>query len=144
MAKSASLLMVAVLSVSLTGLLASSPSAVAGGNCQTKLVGKSFACDINNSNGTPTTDCFEFSTEGLSQHFDFFNTANNFGCTCATTGSFKSPKFDSSPDSFQCVDGSGNQISGKIKGKKISGQGTNDDGSSLIYNCTLMTSGTCG
>ncbi len=143
MARSTSQLMIVVLSVCLTGLFAGS-SAAAGGNCQAKLVGKSFDCNIKNSDGPATTDCFEFSTEGASQHFDFFDLTNNFGCACATTGSFKSPKFNSSPDSFECVDGSGDQISGKLKGKKISGHGSSNDGSSLIYSCTLITNGSCG
>lgn len=98
---SPSLLIIAMCSAPLMGLLAGSPSAVAGGNCQAKLVGKSFACNIKNSNGPAATDCFEFSTEGLSQHFDFFDSTNNFGCACDTTGSFKSPKFDSSPNFFR-------------------------------------------
>jgi hypothetical protein len=142
MGKSASLLVMATCSAFLMGLLASSPSDAAGGSCQAKLVGKSFACNIKSSNGPPTTDCFEFSTEGQSQHFDFFDSMNNFSCACDTTGSFKSPKFDGSADAYECVDGSGTQINGKIKGKKISGQGTDLNGNSLIYICTLGPS--CG
>jgi hypothetical protein len=124
------------------GLLASSPSAVAGGNCQAKLVGKSFACNIKSSNGPATTDCFEFGTGGISQNFGFFSSKDTFGCACDTTGSFKSPKFDGSPSAFECVDDSGNQIDGKIKGNKISGQGTDEDGNSMIYTCTVGPS--CG
>jgi hypothetical protein len=144
MEKSVRFSMIAICSAFLMGLLSSSPSAAAGGTCQDKLVGKSFACNIKSSNGSPSTDCFEFSTEGLSQHFDFFDEENNFSCACTTTGSFKSPKFDASSDAFECVDGTGNQISGKLKGKKISGQGSDVDGNSLIFNCTLLTSGNCG
>ncbi|MFZ2059431.1 MAG: hypothetical protein WAU82_00325 [Candidatus Binatus sp.] len=142
MGGSASRSMTAICSAFLMGLLASSSSAVAGGNCQTKLLGKSFACNLKLSNGPPTTDCFEF-TSGTSQNFNFFDdTFGNFGCACDTTGSFNSPKFDSSSDAFECVDDSGTQINGKIKGKKISGQGTDIDGNSLIYTCTVGPS--CG
>ena len=41
------LLRIAVCSTLLMGLLASSPSAAGEGNCQAKLVGKSFACNIS-------------------------------------------------------------------------------------------------
>jgi len=124
-------------------LLAGSPCAFAGGNCQAKLVGKSFACSIKSSNAAPSTNCFEFSTEGESQHFDFFDNINNFSCACDTTGSYKSPKFDASSDSFECSDESGTQIDGKISGKKISGGGTDLDGNSLIYTCTQLSNGNC-
>jgi hypothetical protein len=127
---------------SLMGLLAGSVSAVAGGNCQDKLAGNSYACQIKISNGPATTDCFEFSTIGVSQNFNFFGLIGAFGCACDTTGSFKSPKFDSSPNAFECVDHSGTQINGKIKGKKISGQGTDEQGNSLIY--TGMLGPSCG
>jgi hypothetical protein len=132
----------ATCSAFLIGLLASLPSAAAAGNCQAKLVGNSYACNIKLSNGPARTDCFEFTTEGMSQHFDFFDATNNFSCACDTTGSFKSPKFDGSTNAFECVDDSGTQINGKIKGKKISGQGTDLNGNSLIYTCTLGPS--CG
>ncbi len=142
MGKLASLLAIVTCSAILMSLLASSPSSAAGGNCQAKLVGNSYACNIKASNGPTTTDCFEFSTEGMSQHFDFFDSKNNFSCACDTTGSFSSPKFDGSANAFECVDDSGTQINGKIKGKKISGQGSDIDGNSLIYTCTLGPS--CG
>jgi len=135
--------MTAVCSVFLMGLFAITPSAVASGNCQAKLVGKSFACNLKLSNGPPTTDCFEFTSGGTSQNFNFFDdTIGNFGCACDTTGSVKSPKFDGSLDAFECVDDTGTQINGKVKGRKISGQGTDIDGNSLIYTCTVGPS--CG
>lgn len=142
MGRSASLSVVAMFSALLMGLLANSSSAVAGGNCQVKLVGKSFDCNIKISNGPAKTDCFEFFSGGISQHFDSFNSNDHFGCACDTTGSFKSPKFDSSPSAFECVDDVGTQLNGKIKSNKISGQGTDEDGNSLIYTCTLGPS--CG
>jgi hypothetical protein len=143
MGKTARLLAIATCSALLMGLLASSPSAAAGGNCQTKLLGKSFACNIKFSNGPAGTDCFEFTTGGTSQNFNFFDDViGNFGCACDTTGGFKSPKFDGSGNSFECVDDSGTQIHGTVKGKKISGQGTDIDGNSLIYTCTVGPS--CG
>jgi len=149
--RSGSLLIAAACSALLTGLLSTSPSAFAGGNCQAKLSDNSYSCTFKSSNESPTTDCIEFTpaSEGTSQNFNFFDAGvlsrtESFGCTCGTVGPFKSPRFDSSSDSFECVDEAGTQIHGKIKGKKFSGQGTDIDGNSLIYTCTLLDGRTCG
>lgn len=138
----ASALMLATMPIFLIGLLLDSSSAAAGGNCQAKLVTKSFACEVKLSNGPAHTDCFEFNSGGVSQQFDFFNLEHSYGCACDTTGSFKSPNFDNSASGFECVDDSGDQLNGKVKGNKISGQGTDEDGNSLIYTCTVGPS--CG
>ena len=66
----------------------------------------------------------------------------DYGCACATTGSFKSPHFNGSPDQFVCDDDEGGQLEGKVKGKKISGQGSDDNGNALIFSCTPNTG--CG
>jgi hypothetical protein len=143
--KRVSLFVIAMSSALLMSLLAGSRFAVAGGNCQAKLVGKSFGCQVKFSNGPAKTDCFEFNAGGVSQYFYFFDQIGNFGCACDTTASFKSPKFDGSSDAYECVDDSGDQINGKVKGDKISGQGTDIDGNSLIYSCTILKNGgTCG
>src|SRR5208283_4463442 len=71
--KTVGLSVIAMCSAFLVGLLGGSPSAVAGGNCQDKLVGNAYACSIKVSNGPAKTDCYEFTTEGESQHFDFFD-----------------------------------------------------------------------
>jgi len=143
-----SLSTVAICSTLLMGLLAGSPFAVAGESCAAKLVNLSYACNFKLSDGSSATDCIEFipASEGPSQDFNFFDhflsPTTAFGCACDNTGSYKSPKFDSSSGSFECVDESGIQINGKLKGKKISGQGTYVDGDSLIYTCTIGPS--CG
>ena len=131
----------AVMLCMLAGLLACSPSALAG-NCQAKLVDKSFACTIKTSDGTTSTDCFEFSAEGPSANFSFFDFTKAFGCTCDATGSFKKPSFDNSSDAFACDDGSGDQINGKIKGHKLTGQGSDSSGDSELFSCTVGPS--CG
>jgi hypothetical protein len=131
----------AVMFCALAGLLACSPSALAG-NCQAKLVDKSFACTIKHSDGATSTDCFEFTTTGPSATFSFFDLTNLFGCTCGVTGSFKSPKFNNSSSAFACDDGSGDQVSGKIKGHKIKGQGSDSSGDSVLFSCTVGPS--CG
>jgi hypothetical protein len=125
----------------LAALLASSPSALAG-NCQDKLHFKSFACTIKNSDGSTSSDCFEFTSEGPSANFNFFDSKNNFGCACDATGSFKKPSFDDSSSGFACDDGVGDQISGKIKGHKLTGQGSDSSGDSKVFSCTVGPS--CG
>ena len=70
------------------------------------------------------------------QHFDLVTAFDEFGCTCGTTGSFKSPKFNSSADVIECDDGEGSQLTGTIKGKKLGAQSVNEDGSSEIFSCT--------
>ena len=139
----------AVVLCMLAGLLACSPSALAG-NCQAKLVFKSFACTIKYSDGSTSSECFEFTPEGEgpSANFSFFDNDNlfgsesDFGCSCDVTGSFKKPSFDNSSSGFACDDGSGDQINGKIKGHKITGQGSDSSGDSAIFSCTIGPS--CG
>jgi hypothetical protein len=114
---------------------------LAAGNCDAKLLNKSFTCTIKNSDGMTSTDCWEFTPSGPSQ-LNFFDTAHLFGCTCDITGSFKSPSFDKSSSAFECDDGAGDQISGKLKGKKITGEGSDTGGVSLLFSCTIGPS--CG
>lgn len=118
-------------------LVANSPCAEAGGgNCQEKLVGKSYGCTLKQSgSSTPFTRCFEFVTGGVSSDFDLVVGTDDSVCVCDTTGSFKSPSFDSSSSSFECVDGAGVQHNGKVKSDKLSGQISDAEGESLIYTC---------
>lgn len=122
------------------GLVGNPSSAEAGGNCQAKLAGNSYECNLKFSDGSPETDCFAFRTGGISANFTLTNGTGELGCTCATTGSFTSPSFGSSSSAFQCVDGLGIQVNGKIKSKKLSGQSTDEGGDSEIYTCTLSSS----
>jgi len=140
MAKSPALCATAML-CALAGLLACSASALAG-NCQAKLVDKSFACTIKTSDGTTSTDCWEFTPEGPSANFSFFDAKHDFGCACDVTGKFKKPSFDNSASGFACDDGLGDQINGKIKGEKITGQGSDAGGESELFSCTVGPS--CG
>jgi len=126
--------------------------ASAGGNCQAKFIGKSavastFTCTVKFSNGPEMTECWSFIQSDLSQYFDIFteNTdtdLDHLGCTCDTTGSIKSPQFNSSSDQFECDDGKGTQLSGKLKGKKLTGQSSDEEGNSQIFSCTPNTG--CG
>jgi len=138
MRRSASFLAVLMFSAVVTVLLANSRSAEAkGGNCQDKLEGKSYNCSVKSSiSSMPLTRCFEFVTGGISTDFDLLVDGDDSGCVCDTTGSYKSPSFDSSSSSFECVDAAGVQHNGKIKSKKLSGQISDNLGQSLIYTCT--------
>jgi len=125
----------AVMLCTLAGLFSCSASALAG-NCEAKLENKSFACTIKNSNGSTSTDCIEFTPTGPSANFNFFDSTSLYGCTCDVTGSFKSPSFNNSAGGFACDDGKGHQIYGKIKGRKITGQGSDSSGDSSLLSCT--------
>ena len=125
----------AVMLCTLVGLWSYSASAIAG-NCEAKLGNKSFACTIKHSDGSTSTDCVEFTPTGPSPIFNYFDFVGLFGCTCDVTGSFKKPSFDNSASGFECDDGKGDQIYVKIKGNKITGQGSDSSGDSSILSCT--------
>jgi|HubBroStandDraft_4_1064222.scaffolds.fasta_scaffold197234_2 hypothetical protein len=137
---SASFLTVLMFSVVVTFQVANLSSAEAkGGNCEAKLVGNSYDCTLNEPPNPPVPFCAEFETGGISVNFDLFlisTGTSDLGCVCDTTGSFKSPKIDGSSSVFECVDETGTQLNGKIKGKKLDGQASDAAGMSAIYTCT--------
>lgn len=142
MSRTLSFLSLAILSALFFGAF-SAPVTSLAGNCQAKLVGnqtvgKAFRCTIKLSTGSTVSDCWTFATEGIfsTDHFDLVTAFDEYGCTCGATGSFKSPKFNSSADVIECDDDDGNQLTGTIKGKKLSAQSVNEDGSSEIFSCT--------
>lgn len=128
----------AIFSAFVTGLFANSFSAEAGGNCQSKLVGNSYNCTLKEQVLGSGSFTFEFETGGISQNFDLIIDATaDYGCSCNTTGSVASPKFNSSSSDFECISVSiGYLFSGKVSGKKITGQGTTEGGDGLIFTCT--------
>jgi len=143
MKRSVSFPAVLMFSVVVTFLLANLSSAKAGGgNCQTKLAGNSYTCVVTFSDSPPADDCFEFATGGLSSLFDLHREEGDldYGCACQTTGSSKSPSFDASANAFECAAdpvGEGFEITGKVKGHKLSGQANNSTGESAVFTCTL-------
>ncbi len=56
------------------------------------------------------------------------NTASDYGCACDTKGSSKSPDFDASSSSFQCVSNFSVAISGSVKKDKLNINGIVGDG----------------
>jgi len=143
MKRSAGFLAVLMFSAVVTILLTNSSSAI-GGNCQGKLVGNAYDCVFEISNGTTETTCVDFETGGLSSSFDLFRGTDNYGCACQTTGSFKSPSFDASANAFECATISGLEITGKVAGDKLSGQGSASAGESSVFSCTKRTTPGCG
>ncbi len=120
-----------------TVLLVNFSSVEAGGNCQAKLVGKSYDCNFTDNDFPPFTECWTFFTGGVSQYFDFDNGFADYGCACNPMGS----SFDKSPSSFECSDNTAPfSINGKIKGKKLSVQGVGSPGEQYIGNCMLRSS----
>jgi hypothetical protein len=140
MKRSASFLVVLMFSVVVPVLLANFSSAKAGENCQDKLVGKAFDCDVNSPEGTGN-GCIEFETGGISMDFDLLAGGDHYGCACDVTGSFKSPSYDGSSSSFECFStAAGFLFNGKVKSKKLEGQSINEAGDPAVYNCTEMSS----
>lgn len=141
MTRSGSFLAVMMFSAFATGLLATASPAQASGNCQAKLVGNAYDCTYNDS--TPILACIEFSTGGISKAFDLsFDPGGTYGCECQATGSVKAPSFQSSASAFECVSSfSKDALSGKIKGKKMSAQGSNLNGQfQFVLGCTKRSS----
>ena len=137
MGRSTGLVVVAVFSAIVMGLFANSPSAEAGGNCQAKLVGKSYDCSFNDNDSGPFTECWDFFTGGDSQYFDLDN-GEDYGCACDASGS---SKFNHSANTFECSDSvAPYSFNGKIEGKKLSVQGVGADGEQYIGTCTLRSS----
>jgi hypothetical protein len=138
MSRSASSFAVLMFSVVVTFLLANSTSVRAGGgNCQEKLVGKSYNCTALTSQDEPGSGCLKFESGGLSADFDLLVQGQDYGCVCDASGSVKSPSFDSSSSSFECISVAfGFMINGKVKSKKLTAQGINEEGLQEILDCT--------
>jgi hypothetical protein len=121
-------------------LCANSPSALAGGNCQDKLVGNTYNCTYSANDGTMGTDCVAFSSGG-SGYFDaLYSGVVSYTCVCVASGSLSSPKFDASSSAYECTRGDfPESISGKVKGKKLTDQGVEGDGSQFIEECTITS-----
>ena len=145
----------AVFSTLVLGIVTAPASSLAGGNCMAKLVGSSaiapgFDCNVKSFAGgvtTVTEECWTFASGGHSQYFDIYTETGitelpQYGCACDTTGSYNSPRFDSSSDQFECADEMGGQLQGKVKGKKITGQSSDAEGNAAIFTCVPNTG--CG
>ncbi len=137
--RSSTSLWVAIFSIFALSLLAVS-SANAVSNCQDKLIGKSYTCEMNEEGGVEETITFEFVTGGLSEDFDLvIEPATHYGCVCESKGSVNNPSYDSSSSAFMCESSFGFMAVGKVNGKKITGQGTNAAGTApFIFACKEM------
>src|SRR5580700_5335721 len=101
MKRSANFLTVLMLSAVVI-LVANLSSAEAGGNCQAKLVDKSYDCNFTDNDFPPFSDCLVFATGGVSQYFDGLLGSTDYGCACDPKGS----SFDKSSSTFECADSS--------------------------------------
>jgi hypothetical protein len=143
MTRSTGLMTVAVFSSLAMVLFANSRSAEAAGNCQDKLVGNSYDCNVADNQTPKFTECFSFQTGVISQYFDLdINSVLTLGCACYAKGSSKSPSFNSSSTNFACSELGGPEFLyiGTVKGKKLSIQGVAEDGEQDIGTCTLRSS----
>jgi hypothetical protein len=90
-------------------------------------------------------DCVEFTTDGVSQNFDWVTIVGltvEAGCVCQTTGSsIKSFAVNASANAFECVGNTvsdlGNfiQFHGTIEGKKLHVQASFETGQSIVIEC---------
>jgi hypothetical protein len=116
--------------------------ALASANCQSKVFGNSYDCNIAYLGGN-FSECLEFGSYGSSIFFDaanYFDT-QYLSCTCQGKGSANNPKFNASGNQLECTgisypDG----FVAKVSGKKIKAQSVYDDGTSAIYTCKLRSS----
>src|SRR5580692_637661 len=117
--------------------LSSAEAKTKKGNCEEALTPKSYTCDEQYSDGSTDTACYEFVTGGVSENFDLFvdNSSSDYGCSCDTKGSSKSPDFDASSSSFQCVSNFSVAISGSVKKDKLNINGIVGDGNVVIATC---------
>jgi hypothetical protein len=140
MRRSASFLAILMSFAVVTFLLANSSFVEAGGTCQDKLVGNFYNCDFEFSDESPVTYCVEFETGGVSSNFDLVIKSTHYGCGCDTKGSFKSPSYDATANTFECVADFGTVLDGKVTSGKLRGQGLNYVGTSVDFSCTQTTS----
>lgn len=111
-------------------------------NCQTTLGNNSYACNVKSSFGTSFTDCYEFTSPGVtSANFDMFPVGLDatLGCSCDPTGGSQNPKFNASPNAFNCTGVSGEEafdFAGKATSTKIKGIIAGENGDSFVFSCT--------
>jgi hypothetical protein len=118
-------------------------SAASSGSCQTKLGNNAYDCNVAPSFSAPFTDCYQFISPGsVSTHFDLFpvGLGSELGCSCDPTGSIKNPKFNGSPNAFDCDGGGGFDFAGKVTPTKISGHISSSTGDSFLFVCKKRSS----
>jgi hypothetical protein len=109
-------------------------------NCETKLDNNSYDCNVKSSFGTSFTDCYEFTSPGtISSHFDLFpvGLGTTLGCSCDPVGSFAKPRFNGSPNAFDCDGGSPEafDFAGIVTPTKIKGHISSSVGDSFLFTC---------
>jgi hypothetical protein len=126
------------------------------GTCDAKLVGNSYQCTVVfetlGESAFSRENCVEFVSGGLSFNFDLVGVGDflsgDYGCQCEVTSSPSSIvkkaerghlpfAFHLSADAFECVGDTVNltQLHGKIDSDKLYGQGSEADGSTLVFVC---------
>jgi hypothetical protein len=129
--------------LSMAALLLLLPASEAAANCEDLIKSRTYSCRIKDDAGDSFSDCFRFTSPG-EQSEDFDLSLDLFpgilGCDCQADGSFSDPDFGDT-DSFQCVSAVsspfGLALYGDVKrnGRRITGQGINDTGSSFVFRC---------
>lgn len=136
-------------------LCASSESS--SGTCQDKLVGNSYDCTYAFYFGqsgatigiTTEGNCVKFEDGGLSANFSWVGVlgslSSKFGCACQTTNDLPfSRSLNISANTFECVgDSAGNlvQFHGKVDSGGLYGQGSEENGAYIVFNCEKLSAG---
>jgi hypothetical protein len=121
-----------------------------GSGCDGLLGDNVYRCQVKSDFGDPFEDCLRFNSSAptVSDMFDLsvdgLNPGAPLGCSCKSTGSFTSPKFNGSKE-WVCVtpmtsaDGVGYVWGGKVasKGKINHVYANGSMGDSFIFNCVI-------
>ena len=116
------------------------------GNCQARLSNNAYDCSVKTSFSAPFTDCFQFTSPGSeSSNFDLtpIGLGSTLGCSCNPIGSFQSPGFNGSPNTFDCVGTDGTEFfdfTGKVTSKNIKGHAAANVGDSFVFDCVKRSS----
>ena len=127
------------------GLLLGTTEVRAQATCESLLADNVYNCDVKVETGDTFNDCLRFHSAApvKSTKFDLSIDllGDSLGCSCKTTGSFKSPHPDASKE-FLCTTstvpgGGGATWSGKVKanGKISNVQAVFETGVSYIFVC---------
>jgi hypothetical protein len=107
-------------------------------NCEDLLANNVYRCEVRSDAGFLNDDCLRFNSTTPIESSNFDLSIDLLGdtleCSCKTTGSFKSPTFDSSKEWVCTTPDTGYVWGGKVAGKgKITKVYANDSRALLIF-----------
>jgi len=146
------LLLLLVATTSFAGPYSSDPSGTAtdeapsSGNCQARLGNNAYDCAVKSSFAAPFVDCYQFTSPGTeSSNFDLapVGLGSTLGCSCNPTGGFQNPRFNGSPNTFDCTGTDGTEFfdfTGKVTSSNVKGHVAANVGDSFVFTCVKRSS----